>query len=583
MSTRAQIPMKPTAAPARTVTPAPFGTLQRKCACGGSGSSGSGCEECKKKKLQRSAVGTGPAIAPPMVHDVLRSPGRPLDAATRASMEPRFGHDFSKVRIHADARANESARSVNALAYTVGPQIVFGAGLYQPGAASGQRLLAHELTHVVQQQGQSADGHPLRVGPSTDSYEQEAERAASVIASGRSVDSTQPGSGLVQRQAAPSPSAASAAPGSGAGSGEAAPATASVPKPEPCEAPKDLACLPSKEPVSAVTNTSVFPVDSAVLTPAQEKAIDAIAASWSSKGAAGVLRVDGYASAEYECVYNWHLSCKRAQAVAAELESPSDGSKGVPAGSIALFAHGESDDAGAALAPNRRATISMPNVPEPKHDVDPKPEPSPKPKGKGTPWGDCRPEEDQKCCAYRQQLLNTVDRWAGEEYTFGAAVLRVFITQGHSEDVGNQFQQYAKEIADSELLHDGLRHFLGIAGYERLQGDKTSADLSTEPAIKFNVNYLPPFYTDLFYALGGAHFTVTKGTITKEPSFFRGLVCRYNVANLEWQQKDYYTFPHGTLRDRFDDYVAAEYLEEQCGHKAFWHYETGAESTYCVP
>ena len=69
--------------------------------------------------------GTG---APPIVHDVLGSPGQPLDAATRAMMEPRFGHDFGKVRVHTDTCANESAHAVNALAYTVGPQIVFGAG-----------------------------------------------------------------------------------------------------------------------------------------------------------------------------------------------------------------------------------------------------------------------------------------------------------------------------------------------------------------------------------------------------------------------------------------------------------------------
>jgi hypothetical protein len=178
MIDRAQIPMKPAAAPARPLTPAPFGTLQRKCACGGSGSSGGECEECKKKKLQRWAAGSGPETAPSIVHEVLRSPGQPLDAATRALFEPRFGHDFSKVRVHADARANESARSVNALAYTVGPQIVFGAGLYQPNAAGGKQLLGHELTHVVQQHGHIATADQLRVGPSDDTYEREANQTS---------------------------------------------------------------------------------------------------------------------------------------------------------------------------------------------------------------------------------------------------------------------------------------------------------------------------------------------------------------------------------------------------------------------
>jgi hypothetical protein len=101
------------------------------------------------------AGGSGGIAAPPIVHDVLRSSGQPLDAATRAFMEPRFRHDFSKVRVHADARAAESARAVNALAYTVGPNIVFGAGRYTPATPDGSRLIAHELTHVRQQQNYS--------------------------------------------------------------------------------------------------------------------------------------------------------------------------------------------------------------------------------------------------------------------------------------------------------------------------------------------------------------------------------------------------------------------------------------------
>jgi hypothetical protein len=154
--------------------------LQRTCACGGSGSAGGGeCEECKKKTVQRRAAGgAGPAVAPPIVHDVLRSPGRPLDAATRAFFEPRFGHDFSKVRLHTDARAAESAQSVQALAYTVGSDIVFGAGQYQPVGARGMQLLGHELTHVVQQRGHAGATGPLRVGPPADAYEREASRAS---------------------------------------------------------------------------------------------------------------------------------------------------------------------------------------------------------------------------------------------------------------------------------------------------------------------------------------------------------------------------------------------------------------------
>lgn len=93
------------------------------------------------------------ASASPGVNRVLSSAGRPLEYATRAFMEPRFGHDFGSVRVHADDRAAESARTIGALAYTFGRQIVFDAGAYRPGTVAGQRLLAHELTHVVQQGG----------------------------------------------------------------------------------------------------------------------------------------------------------------------------------------------------------------------------------------------------------------------------------------------------------------------------------------------------------------------------------------------------------------------------------------------
>lgn len=89
--------------------------------------------------------------APPIVHDALRSSGQPLDPATRAFMEPRFGHDFSQVRVHTDPKAAASSRSIEALAYTAGRDIVFAANQYSPQTESGKRLLAHELAHVVQQ------------------------------------------------------------------------------------------------------------------------------------------------------------------------------------------------------------------------------------------------------------------------------------------------------------------------------------------------------------------------------------------------------------------------------------------------
>jgi hypothetical protein len=88
---------------------------------------------------------------PAIVHDVLRSPGQPLEQITRVFMEQRFGHDFSRVRVHADQRAAHSARVLNARAYTVGRDVVFGGGQYQVHSKEGRKLIAHELTHVAQQ------------------------------------------------------------------------------------------------------------------------------------------------------------------------------------------------------------------------------------------------------------------------------------------------------------------------------------------------------------------------------------------------------------------------------------------------
>lgn len=90
-------------------------------------------------------------VVPPIVGEVLRQPGRELDSETRRTMSVRFGHDFGRVRVHDDARAGESAMTVGAAAYTVGPHIVFRPSLYQPATQQGARLLAHELAHVMQQ------------------------------------------------------------------------------------------------------------------------------------------------------------------------------------------------------------------------------------------------------------------------------------------------------------------------------------------------------------------------------------------------------------------------------------------------
>jgi hypothetical protein len=105
-------------------------------------------EDLQTERVQAGASGE---ILAPIVHDVLRSPGQPLDPAARAFFEPRFGFDFSRVRIHHDHDAAESARAVGASAYTASNHVVFGAGRSPLETPGGNRLLAHELTHVMQQ------------------------------------------------------------------------------------------------------------------------------------------------------------------------------------------------------------------------------------------------------------------------------------------------------------------------------------------------------------------------------------------------------------------------------------------------
>lgn len=132
-------------------------------------------------------------ISSPLMGEVLRSSGQPLDAATRSFMEPRFGHDFSRVRVHTDAAAAQSAREVGARAYTVGAHIVFGQGRNASAPGHDRRLLAHELAHVVQQR--EAGDHVssqsgLLLAPKH--AEQSADVAASAVAAGGSAP-RQPG------------------------------------------------------------------------------------------------------------------------------------------------------------------------------------------------------------------------------------------------------------------------------------------------------------------------------------------------------------------------------------------------------
>lgn len=149
--------------------------------------------------LQRQSAS---ASVPASVHAVLGSPGRPLDPAIRAFMEPRFGHDFSQVRIHQNRAAIESARELKALAYTVGKSLIFGARQYAPETSAGRSLIAHELAHVVQQQGgQSGGPRPLAADDS--SAERNADGLADAALAGVPLGPIASSVPRIQRRAAP--------------------------------------------------------------------------------------------------------------------------------------------------------------------------------------------------------------------------------------------------------------------------------------------------------------------------------------------------------------------------------------------
>ena len=139
-------------------------SVQRKCDCGGAVASGGACKDCedKKESLLRSShsihepLAETELFAPRVVHEALDFPGRPLDATTRDLMERRFQHDFGQVRVHTDAKAGQSAQSINASAYTYRHDVFFGPGQYAPETTHGKKLLAHELAHVIQNKGQSS-------------------------------------------------------------------------------------------------------------------------------------------------------------------------------------------------------------------------------------------------------------------------------------------------------------------------------------------------------------------------------------------------------------------------------------------
>jgi outer membrane protein OmpA-like peptidoglycan-associated protein len=295
--------------------------------------------------LQRSAITHDPGSdsVPSIVHDVLRSPGQPLDPDTRAYMEPRFGHDFSGVRLHTDSTAARSVRAVNALAYTVGQNIVLGDHHYPSKSSARLGVLAHELTHTIQQSrhGENANSS-LRIGPGDDAHEREADAQAQRVLNGSQANTS-----------------------SGSESGNAEPTLQRLG--DLTKVPPGMTCS-TANPAPPTTRERIrFGNRGTALAALDRVVIDNFIVNWRAAGGNVPVRVVGHASTPGTDELNWQLSCDRATNVANELMFPAAGIPGIPAALITVVAQGETVEFGAE-AENRRAEIlaNFPAAPTPR-------------------------------------------------------------------------------------------------------------------------------------------------------------------------------------------------------------------------
>jgi outer membrane protein OmpA-like peptidoglycan-associated protein len=273
------------------------------------------------------------------------SSGLSLEGGTKEIMESRFGYDFSSVRIHLDERAASSARTLNALAYTIGHDIVFAKGRYQPATSDGKRLLAHELTHVIQQRAansiQSIRKPVQQLQNEASSTNTASVEAHEVVAGSESVH-RHSDQLMIQREA------------------------------DISEAPSGLDCVLVSGAGPASGIDLLFPISASTITTAQRATIESFARSWLAGTSRDDVIIDGYASTDGPQALNWRLSCDRANAIKSELIS-----FGIPAGKITTFANGESTAfSSSSLSPNRRAVISTLSRPTP---LPPTPTPAPTP------------------------------------------------------------------------------------------------------------------------------------------------------------------------------------------------------------
>ncbi|MFD2565657.1 eCIS core domain-containing protein [Aquimarina rubra] len=228
--------------------------------------------------------------------------GKPISADTKNEMESGFGADFSNVNIHTDSNAVQMSQELGAQAFTHGNDVYFNKGKYNPNSKSGKHLLAHELTHTVQQ------------------------------------------SGMVNKKIQRKHKLEN----------------------DPKDAPSGMKCNIADSSASGIHMSINHGVGSSNLSASDKSMLSNLAMNWHASGGNDVIRIDGFASIDGKPGLNWGLSCDRAEKVAQELMSPSDGSKGIPLTNIKTFANGETNQFSKSLAPNRKAMVTIPkSVPPP--------------------------------------------------------------------------------------------------------------------------------------------------------------------------------------------------------------------------
>jgi len=315
----------------------PTGLLQRACDCG-QHTGGGVCESCAAERDDVATHRTRrvDGALPSPVRDALRSPGHLLDSTTRGFMEQRFGHDFTQVRVHTESSAVASAEAIGARAYTIGEDIVFGAGAYAPGTAAGRHLIAHELTHALQQRQAPAIQAKAPTSSPRGADEQQADRIADAVMAGSEPAAVAFAAPFGQIQRACTP--------------------AHIGAPAGC-APQPSTFIPGEKLVK-------FNFDCDTFATGQQADLVRFAGTIASTGP---VTIHGYASTDGDPTYNQNLSCARALATKTVLEA-----NGVGAARIATQRHGPTPGP---VDERRSATIEAPIAPTPPTPAPPPPIP----------------------------------------------------------------------------------------------------------------------------------------------------------------------------------------------------------------